>query len=325
MPEDVLDLAKRLRIGGTEQINLLKTWMMTDHFTLLTLEGVDPTDPLFTAALQEMQANSVDVLNVGTSRILDDGMTGLSRTMDALESNGILPVGAYRTPQQRIPVVTYNTHPVAFLSYVQEVSEEGIENSSEAERAYAVKMLDPDQIRQDVEWQRALGAHLVIVNINWADELPDNYRTLLDQIVRSGADIIIGTHPEMVEPLELRSVWLNDGTLQSVLLASSLGNFLAGESTSAPDTAGILLSLTYVYDEDLARLVLNTDSMLDSVAQYAPTWLAYDQESEVYRVIPAGLRTKPYWMTNDVYEVMHAQYAEQVTRLGYSPATPVAE
>jgi len=242
-----------------------------------------------------------------------------------VESNGIWPVGAYRTPSQdNIQMRQWtkgdNTYQVAFLSYVQEISGEGIEATTEAEREYAVRLLDPVRVQWDVARARSMGAHLVIVDIGWADERPENYGTLLNQLVNSGADIIAGWHPETVEPISLRNI---NG--QSVLLMPSLGNALAGASQSAPDTAGILVTLTYRYDKATDRLYLVTDENVETVARYSPTWLAYDNDTKEFRLIMAGVSTEPTWLTDGVYPVMREEYQKLVDLVRRNPLTPVAE
>jgi len=292
--------------------------MLNSDLAMFTLEGVAEDNQRFSSVLNEVHSAGVNVMNIGTSYILDTGMSGLSRTTDILRRNGITPVGAYRTADEarNLNIQRISGHSIAFLSYAQEISIDGIANTTEADRAFALKMLDPDVVMQDVRRARNLGAELVIVSVNWADG-PLGY--LIDQIVQSGADIIVGSHPEIVEPLALRPVRLSDGTAHTVLVATSLGNALAGESLSASNTAGTLLSLTYVKDTYTNRMRLET------YRQYMPTWLAKDEVSGVHQLLPAGLRNKPTWMDSATYGTMHEAYNSQVNRLGYSVATPVAE
>ena len=56
-------------------------------------------------------------------------------------------------------------------------------------------------------------------------------KTLLKKTCRflfqNGVDVILGTHPHVLEPMEKRTVTLEDGTTKDGFVIYSLGNFIA--------------------------------------------------------------------------------------------------
>jgi len=105
---------------------------------------------------------------------------------------------------------------IAFLAYVDVKPEEAAATRMRA----GVAWLDPDLALADIRFARRL-ADLVIVSVHWgveyarspAKEQVDWARQMID----AGADLVVGSHPHVVQPLEeYRGHWI----------AYSLGNFV---------------------------------------------------------------------------------------------------
>jgi poly-gamma-glutamate synthesis protein (capsule biosynthesis protein) len=76
----------------------------------------------------------------------------------------------------------------------------------------------------EIRTEAELNRDLVILFIHWGQEYfeePDQYqKNLADLAIEAGADIIIGSHPHVLQPLEIR-----DGTF----VAWSMGNFISSQ------------------------------------------------------------------------------------------------
>ena len=85
-------------------------------------------------------------------------------------------------------------------------------------------------------------ADVVVVGVHWGTEnshvVNDAQRTLAQKIADWGADIIIGTHPHVVQTIEMLTS-AKDGT--QVPVAYSLGNFVSTQ-IQADNLIGILLT-----------------------------------------------------------------------------------
>jgi poly-gamma-glutamate synthesis protein (capsule biosynthesis protein) len=123
-----------------------------------------------------------------------------------------------------------------------------------------VAWLDPDQTLADIRLARPL-ADLVIVCPHWGVEYapkPSHSQVeLAHQMIDAGADMIVGSHPHVVQPLEnYHDRWI----------AYSLGNFVFDQEN--PATHRGLMLKAVVRDKQIAE-VLPIDININSSFQAA--------------------------------------------------------
>lgn len=98
-----------------------------------------------------------------------------------------------------------------------------------------------DVIRQQIELARQQ-ADIVVVGVHWGVEgshtPTDAQRALGQKIADWGADVIIGTHPHVIQPVELLTA---AGTGKTVPIAYSLGNFVSTQA-AANNMVGVILT-----------------------------------------------------------------------------------
>lgn len=183
-----------------------------------------------------------DMFLTANNHTLDRNDRGLRRTITMLDSIGVDHLGTYANPAQRsesIPyIVDVKGFKIGFLNYTYGTN--GIEVQGNA----VVDYIDPALIKRDVEATRAAGAELICVAIHWGIEyklLPNaTQKRLADEILAQGVDMVIGGHPHVIQPMEMRVS--DDGHRQ--LLVYSLGNFISG--MQAKDCRGGALVETYI-------------------------------------------------------------------------------
>ena len=94
-----------------------------------------------------------------------------------------------------------------------------------------VDFIDQQLIADDIALARERGADAICVNLHWGIEYQlkpvASQRTLADWLVSQGVDLIIGGHPHVVEPMEMRYSQEYD---KNVLLVYSMGNFISNQS-----------------------------------------------------------------------------------------------
>lgn len=99
---------------------------------------------------------------------------------------------------------------------------------------YLVNYLKEDKIRADVEKAESI-ADFTIVCPHWGTE----YRLESDAkqekwtklFFECGVDLVIGTHPHVIEPVE----WITDEQGNGMLVYYSIGNFVNGTSSTKGD------------------------------------------------------------------------------------------
>ena len=183
------------------------------------------------ALAENLKTIGFDILSTANNHSLDKGYKGLVRTLEVLDDNGISHMGTYASEeeQKEILVKDVNGIKIAFLAYTYGTN--GIPVPSGKD--YCVNLIDKDMIKADLEKAKTLGVDLISVNMHWGNEYklkPSNEQEdLADFLFENGADIILGSHPHVIEPMEKRTITLDDGTTKEGFLIYSLGNFVSGQ------------------------------------------------------------------------------------------------
>lgn len=199
-----------------------------------------------------LQQAGFDLFLTANNHMLDRRDRGLRRTVATLRDKGCHHAGAYRDAAQRDSLVPLledvNGFRVAFLNYTYGTN--GITAASGA----VVDYIDRRQMRRDIARARAAGAELVCAAVHWGVEyqlLPHASQTALAAfLVDEGVDMVIGSHPHVIQPLEMRR--RADG--RNALVCYSLGNLISNMKTR--DTrGGALLHVTLRRDSAGRALV----------------------------------------------------------------------
>lgn len=198
--------------------------------------------PAFSAPdeyLQSIKSAGFDVLLTANNHCLDRGKKGLERTIAMLDSLSIPHAGTYKNiteRKQRYPLfINKNGFRIALLNYTYGTN--GIKPGS----TNIVNYIDKDIISQDILSAKARRPDVIIACIHWGIEyqsLPNKeQRELADWLLEQGVTHIIGSHPHVIQPMELRT----EGTQQNVVVYS-LGNFISNMSATNTD-GGLIFTL----------------------------------------------------------------------------------
>lgn len=188
-----------------------------------------------TAFAEALADAGFDLLLTANNHTLDRRAPGLKSTILELDSQLISHIGTYTNADERAlvtpKVFTINGIAVAFLNYTYGT------NGFTPTEGVVVDYIDPKQIEADVKLARQAGAEIVTVALHWGDEyqLTPNraQKQLADKLVDLGVDLIIGGHPHVIQPVEIRH---SDKYDKDILIVYSLGNFISNMNTR--DTRG---------------------------------------------------------------------------------------
>lgn len=211
----------------------------------------------FAAALKDA---GFDILLTANNHCLDRRNKGLIRTLDVLDSLGIAHVGTYRDSAERDSLYPYlttvNNITFAILNYTYGT------NGIPANPPCIVNLIDTAQILIDINKARAKKADVIIACMHWGDEyvLKQNktQEQLTDWLIENGVDHIIGNHPHVIQPTELRKDKYNGG---HHFIAYSLGNYISNMSARNTD---IGMSATLRFSK-LSFTTFLTDITTDSI------------------------------------------------------------
>ncbi len=261
--------------------------------------------------LEAIGDSGIDFLTLANNHMLDRYFDGLKQTVDNVEAHGFDFGGAYRTPEEyEAPtVVEVNGIRIGVLCYTAHAND--MERWCDPDAAiYGLRYLYTADFAADVRAAKDADAEYIIAMPHWGTE----YMRYPDQIVRdtakemiaAGVDLILGSHPHMVQPIEFVTVQTDAGE-RTGLVAWSLGNFISNMKLQYTDS-GIILDFT------LRRLDDGTISLTD--VGYVPIY-CWRQDDRI-RALPSGeyLDEKPEGMGDSTYRRMKASYDELVKLIG---------
>ena len=193
----------------------------------------------------------VDIISLAGNHALDYGYTGLCRTIDALDNAGISHLGTYKTSeeQEQLLIKDVKGVKIAFINYTYGTN--GIPLPSGKE--YCVNLIDKDLIKKQINQAKEQNVDMIVACMHWGTE----YRTtanseqeeLANFLFENGVDVILGNHPHVIEPMEKRTITLEDGTEKDVFVVYALGNFTADQRDEITRDSAIL-NLTITRNSD---------------------------------------------------------------------------
>ncbi len=170
-----------------------------------------------------------DVLSLANNHILDYGKEALMDTIKLLQDNRILSVGAGRNIQEaRKPaVLKKGNRTFGFLAYSNTLPKNYWAKKDRTGTAYGAVAW----VREDVRNLKEK-ADFIIVSFHWGGEgesFPKEYQALLaHQAIDSGADIVLGHHPHVLNGIEMYG---------GGVILYSLGNYAFGSYGKAEVSA----------------------------------------------------------------------------------------
>lgn len=164
---------------------------------------------------------------------LDRHDRGATRTIDILDERGLPHIGTYHSETSRDTLMPHlrsvNGIRIGFINCTYGTN--GIQPKSTV-----VDYIDKKRLSADIREARSAGAEIICACVHWGDEyrmLPNRaQRDIADWLQNQGVELIIGSHPHVVQPMELREN--ADGS--RCLVVYSLGNFISAMRTR--DTRG---------------------------------------------------------------------------------------
>ena len=195
-----------------------------------------------------------DMFLTANNHTLDRHDSGLVYTINILDSLGISHIGTYVDAAARDSIIPYivdvKGFRIGFLNYTYGTN--GITSRTDVEIDY----IDNDKIRNDISKTREAGAEIVVACMHWGVEYVlspvSSQKQLADYLVSLGADLVIGGHPHVVEPYEMRH---SDVTGRPVAVTYSLGNFISNMRTR--DTRGGALALVKLKRDSVGEAYVN--------------------------------------------------------------------
>ncbi len=171
-----------------------------------------------------------DLVLHATNHTLDMGTTGLLNCLEYWETSqpDVEVIGAYNSQEAQDTILIYeeNGIRIAFLNYTYGTN--GIPLPEDM--PYAVNLLEEEFVIAQLQ-QAEEEADFTVVMPHWGTEYQLDYSSYQSDwcaiFLEYGADLVIGAHPHVIQPIE----WYRDDTGHEMLVYYSLGNFINATST----------------------------------------------------------------------------------------------
>ena len=220
-----------------------------------------------------------NLVSLSNNHTMDKGETGVINSVNYWKSKkNVVFSGQWTSWEERNtnPVYSVNGINYAFFSYTTwtngletPVGKEYLNNVYSNEKAY----LDISAVKDR--------ADVIIVAMHWGEEynldITEEQREIANYLSSLGVNIIIGTHPHVVEPVE----YINNG---DTLVIYSLGNFISGQ-IGLDRLTGLMMEVT------IKKMVDDDDSVHISIVN--------PKAELVYTTAPPNIRVYPYSELND--------------------------
>ena len=227
------------------------------------------------------------VFNHANNHILDQGVSGALETIQfwkAKASQGVVLTGAYDGDADQAEVKTQTVNGITF-SYIGVTEYTNGNTMPQGSELKLYNLADPYKTRAQVEAeiQAAItkakaASDVVCIFMHWQQECnttpTDGQRSLMQKMVSWGVDVIYGSGPHVLQPIE----YMDKPDGGKALVVYSLGNFVCTEQ-KATNMCGGILDLTYTKDQQTKKVSITS-------ANFIPTIIHYNSSYRDIRIIP---------------------------------------
>jgi poly-gamma-glutamate capsule biosynthesis protein CapA/YwtB (metallophosphatase superfamily) len=196
----------------------------------------------------------VDVVTMANNHTLDRGEKAVANAINYWDRIGIAHTGAALSEKERDKVITQTQNGItfSFLSYTYGTN--GIPTPGGKE--YLVNRIDKTAIQQDLALAKQQ-SDVAVVSLHFGQEyerMPnDEQKDLARFAAENGADIILGSHPHVLQPVE----WIETADGRKSFVIYSLGNFLSHQNELHQKIGGILhINVKKTVDADKTTIEL---------------------------------------------------------------------
>ena len=201
-----------------------------------TLTGKQPYTgyPMFNSPehlATDLKELGFDIMTTANNHALDSGYSGIVSTLDYLDQAGLSHTGTSRSQEEQNTILFKDLNGIktAFLCFTYGTNGNAIPKGKE----YCINLIDKDSIKQKIDKAKSEGAEAIVASMHWGVEYQTKQNSeqeeLADFLIKNDVNVILGCHPHVLEPLEMKKVTMEDGTEKEGLVIYSMGNFFSAQ------------------------------------------------------------------------------------------------
>lgn len=210
-------------------------------------------------AIEGLKYAGFNVMSCANNHMLDYTRAALEDTLVRMKEAGILCVGAGINEAEALSpkFLEIKSNKIAFLGY----ADFGIKPWLAGPQLSGLAEPTETNLKKGIEEANKAGANLVVVSFHFGDEYQDAPNDRQKELARKaadiGADLVIGHHPHVVEPVERYERSSGGSALDEMFKPENMFNYSFrsdGSDTARTDQAWIIYSLgNFVFDQYFSK------------------------------------------------------------------------
>lgn len=216
-----------------------------------------------------------DVVLHATNHTLDKGAKGVENTIEYWKKHPeikVLGINESTDSQNQVTIYEKNGIKFALLNYTDSTNGIPLPNGKE----YLVNKVNEEKIISDLAYAEN-NADFTIAFMHWGVEYhfeeSKSQSDLATLMCENGADLIMGSHPHVIQPVK----WIETENGNKALVFYSLGNYVSRQK-EAPNLLGLMANVK-IYNKGDGTVFIKEASVM-------PTVTHYNMNSRGFKVYP---------------------------------------
>ena len=206
--------------------------------------------------LQAVKKSGINLVSIAHNHQLDYGIEGRNTTIEKIQDEDISVTGIANNAENEEKEFTgiikeINDIKIAFLGYTYGVSNSArlTEDEKSSSNIYSEEL-----VSKDLQYAKQNSNYIVVI-MHWGNvndnTISEEQNNITGFLVNNGADMILGSHPSVVEPMQM----LQDSEGKNILVAYSLGNYISSLKYENADVE-LILNIQIAKSPDSEKAVL---------------------------------------------------------------------
>lgn len=256
----------------------------------------------------DLKELGLDIMTTANNHTLDIGYTGLESSLNYLDEAGLEHTGSARSKEEQDKILFKDLNGIktAFLAFtygtngipVPEGKEYCVNVYADWAKDWSSYTIDYDFMKSKIDQAKAQGAEAIVVSMHWGVEYQTKENAeqdkLADFLIANDVNVILGCHPHVPQPMEMRTVTADDGTEKTGFVIFSMGNFFSAQTFDNTRNT-LILNVRIRKNAETGKITIDQ-------ATYAPLYV-YDN----------GLNAKDRYEILDLDEIIRSYEAGETT------------
>lgn len=241
-----------------------------------------------------------NLVSLANNHTLDRGEKAVLNSCNYWKNKDVLTAGSYSSKEEAEEIKIKEKNGIKYTLLAYTYGTNGIKVKEGKE--YLVNLYSDEKAKADIEKVRDK-VDLLMVSMHWGTEYKteptETQKKQAEYLSSLGVDIIIGTHPHIIEPI----TYIND-----TLVIYSLGNFISAQSTNNDynTMVELMTSVDIIKEEKDGQTTIKLDNLnnelLYNYYQKGSKWTNF-------KVIPFSMMNENY---NKDYQRLYEKYSAVV-------------